>query len=285
MDKTLFQPTKVTSLKRFENGTATAKAMLIYSQDTPVVDTNHTRVLLNDSFIRDLGVRFNRDHKGLLGFGKRYPKMVMEHQYKASEVVGRIDSPIDIREVNIDGQPRTALFCDVLLTEPEIIDRISNEELSGLSAGIYWDSQGTPYLKELTLTSNPALKKAVLLSNHGETIQYSTSTLVTKIMKLEDQIEELGKMHRSYENKLNEKILLSAEIQHTKLQETLKVENVRKVLLNQVFKNKLIRKDVEFLTDKCSEVPPEALEALFSKVAPLKKYRGATFKPQTNSIN
>ena len=98
----------------------------VSSQDYPVVDSSHTKVMLTHDFIKDIGDRFNRDHRGILGLGKRFPTVIMAHNYNVDEVVGRINSPMSVVNVEIEGSSRTALMCEVLLSEPEIISRIEN---------------------------------------------------------------------------------------------------------------------------------------------------------------
>ena len=273
MSRKIFQPTEVKTLKKIADGVATAQALVIYSQDYPVVDSSHTKVMLTHDFIKDIGERFNRDHRGILGLGKRFPKVIMEHNYKVDEVVGRINSPISIVNVEIEGSSRTALMCEVLLSEPEIISRIEKNMLSGLSAGIYFDKNDNPYLKELTLTSNPALKKAVLLSQEKGEYTFSATPLIEAIFDIEDKVCRLEAMRNDHDERSNSRIKVANELID-------KENKIKSVLLSQVKKNKLIRKDVDYLLDNCKSVNPKELEAIFSKVAPLKLHRGVNFKTQ-----
>jgi len=273
MSRKIFQPTEVKSLNKIADGVATAKAMVIYSQDYPVVDSSHSKVMLTHDFIKEIGDRFNKDHRGILGMGKRFPKVIMEHNYKVDEVVGRINSPMSIVSVEIDGTARTALMCDVLLSEPEIISRIEKNMLSGLSAGIYFDKNNKPYLKELTLTSNPALKKAVLLSKDKGEYFFSATPLIESLLDIEEKVIKLEEMNEAHSEKTDERLKIANDL--------LDRENkIRSVLLSQVKKNKLIRKDVDYLINRCNSVNPKELETIFSKVAPLKLNRGVNFKPQ-----
>lgn len=260
------QEGRVTSLKKYSNGTATADAMIIYNRKEPVINTSHKKVLITKEFLKGIEERFNKKHKGIMGFGKRYPKLILNHEYNPEEVVGRIDSPLELRAAVIEDRPSYALFCKVLISEPTIIDQIESGELYGLSSGIYFDDEGA-YLKELTLTPRPTMKQAMLLSEDSEAVIFSNSDIVDNILSLQDRIKSI----ESAKNRRKVSIQLSQEKQQSK-------KEIRNILLEQVDKNKLLRRDVEGLVEKCYNTDINLITEIFSKVAPLKKNRGSSFR-------
>jgi hypothetical protein len=271
---------KVETLKEYDNGTATARALILHTQDTPVVDTDGSEVKLDKRFLEKVQSRFNKNHTGLMGRFKRYPRLIEEHRDDdINHVVGRIHSNIDLRQYDMDADnDHWGLYCDVLITDEDVIQAIKNGK-TGLSVGVFFDSHGS-YLYELTTTDDPA-QNAMFLSA-GKQYEYAldSTKFERRVLKIQNELQELEKKRE---------MRLSREKQ--KAQEREKKKKVHAVLLNKVAQNKIVRRDADRLAEKLKHRDPDDIEEIFKYVAPLRLNTINRFsskivpKPEANDEN
>ena len=193
------------SLTKHSNGTATVDALIIYAKKKPVYNVERESVTIDEKFVTSLANRYNKDHsnyfKRLL---KPYPKVIMEHQdTNINAVSGRLNSPIQLSYEHIEDEGESLVAkVNILLTEPKTISEVESGKLR-LSAGMDWDNKAKEYfLDELTLTTNPQMKHAILLSEpDGEVKKINLSGEIAKgIKEAEIMLEDIKNLEAQIES-------------------------------------------------------------------------------------
>lgn len=249
------QKCKINTLTKYKNGTATAKVRMIYTQDEPVITSNGKRFKLDSITLSRIKQSFNSEYRRVLGMGKKYPRLRLEHSKDPDDVVGKVDSNITMAKENLKGKFRDCLYCDILIMDTNTVDDLENDILKGVSVGLDISNINKIIFKELTITKEPALEDTVLLSTDGQKVKiYNDKVIAKKILELSNQAQEL--CYRKEDEKIN---------------------NERyKFLINQANYNKITRADALKLSKTNIEI--NDLKHIFKFVAPVKLNKTTTFR-------
>ena len=251
------------TLKVLPNGSAKVRALVLHTREEPVSNTHRGKEYLTEAFLKNIHDRYNKTYKSFLNIGKgRFPKVMYEHQtddvsplLARKEVVGRLDSKMEMKEVFIKGKKEWALFVELYITEPSIVAMVENGELYHVSVELYQDKDGY-FADAVALTKKGALgDAAVLLSSDTQEESQDLSGIAKEIVSVALAVDERCKKKETSKEKIA----------------------TRAVLLSAVRQNKLTRADADRLFDKCAMIDNNVLNEIFKCVAPIKSNRSTLF--------
>ena len=246
---------KIVTLEKYKNGTATAKVRLLHSNEKVVRSTTDKDVIIDTLMLSKIKQDFNAQHRRILGVGKRYPRMVLEHISDRDNVVGKMDSPITMAKEMIDGKYIDCLYCNILFMDSEIVRDVEDKKLNGVSVKLDCYKNGKYVIDDLTITAKPALEHTVLLSEEGQKVQITEGTeYARKLLEISERVDNL---------KISE--------ENAKL-----ITNKKNFLLKQANYNKITKADAMRLSK--SDTSLQSLQDIFKTVAPVKLNKTTSFR-------
>ena len=258
---------KINTLERERNGTATIRARLILADNSVqiskmydsygniVIDNNGMpkteKVIINDDFINTLKLNYDKSTKRKFMIGKqKFPRVMVEHIDTLGGQVGQAIGKLDIVKEKINGVYTNSLVGNMLLFNEDIINDIEENGLdskySKVSLGIE-DPTGNPTIEEYSLTSSPRIKGAMLLSeNDNSNVYFSDIRDAEKINRYLQKLQAAETRLNLAEEKRNESIKRLNEIKNRKEIE----QKIKKLLNTQVFLNKITRRESSLIMGK-----------------------------------
>ena len=246
---------KIVTLEKYKNGTATAKVRLLHSNEKVIRSTNDKNIIIDVLMLSKIKQDFNNQHRRILGVGKRYPRMVLEHISNRDNVIGKMDSPITMAKEMINGKYIDCLYCNILFMDSEIVRDVEDKKLNGVSVKLDCYKNGKYVIDDLTITAKPALEHTVLLSSEGQKVEISQGTeYAKKLLDISDRVDNLNFLED------NEKL----------------INNKKNFLLKQAKYNKITKADATRLSK--SDTSLQSFKDIFEKVAPVKLNNTTSFR-------
>lgn len=281
---TLSDKSKLITFKKRDDDTAIVKARLVYADNSKQILTSGKSVYLDDGLMEKIVSNYNSGRKRKFFIGKStYPRVIVEHIDIVGNQVGRLNGALELKDEKIEGKNVKSIHGEVLLIEPYIVNDIEEKGLQSeyvkLSVGVNFNDELNPKLEELSLTNSPVKKSAMLLSESGNKIYYENQDDAENVKKYMLKLNEINNNLLNAKKQKEEALLRLSDINQRKIKKEIEYK-IERLLINQVFLNKITRSDKILLMSKLNftEGELETIKKVFSIIKSDKMNLSQKFK-------